>query len=158
MTDAPMSFLHRRRRRQPPTGGIRRHGRRCCRHNVDPEQPEKSHILLPGGVGADSLTAAQQVVLDETGLVVAKGGRWILGVPVGREQCQREFARERMRGEPTELLRALAPVEDAPASFQILRLTAAAKTAFRTIRPDMTTRAAEESDKHYEWALASIIA
>ena len=44
-------------------------------------------------------------------------GMRVVGVPVGTEQFQRDFLKEAINGEPAELVRALAPMEDAQASF-----------------------------------------
>lgn len=50
-------------------------------------------------------------------------------------------------------------MEDGQASFQVLRLSTAVKTALTLtkIRPDITKEAAEEIDQHYDSALADII-
>ena len=47
----------------------------------------------------------------------------VVEVPVGTEQLQRYFLQEAVCGEPAELVRALVPMEDAQASFQMLRLS-----------------------------------
>ena len=52
-------------------------------------------------------------------------GRW--RVPVWTEQFQRDFVQEMVYGEPDKLVRALVPMEDAQASFQILRLSAVSR-------------------------------
>ena len=49
------------------------------------------------------------------------------GVPLGTEQFQRDFLQEAVDGEPAELERALVPMEDAQASFHILRLSATSR-------------------------------
>ena len=63
-------------------------------------------------------------------------------------------------GEPAELVRALVPMEDAQASFQILRLSATSRLShlLRTVPPSITCQAVENYDALVEWALASIIA
>ena len=82
------------------------------------------------------------------------------GVPVGTEQFQRDFLREAVNGEPAELARALVPMEDAQASFQILRLPATSRLShlLRTVPPSITCQAAANYDALVEWALASITA
>ena len=55
---------------------------------------------------------------------------------------------------------ALVPMEDAQASFQILRLSAVSSLShlLRTVPASITHQAAADSDALVEWALASIIA
>ena len=64
----------------------------------------------------------------------------VVGVPVGTEQFQRYFLQEAVNGEPVELVRALVPMEDAQASFQILRLSATSRLShlLRTVPPPIT--------------------
>ena len=83
----------------------------------------------------------------------------VVGVPVGTEQFQRDFLQEAVNGEPAELVRALVSMEDAQASFQILRLSATSRLShlLRTVPPS-TCQAAANYDTLVEWALASIIA
>ena len=75
--------------------------------------------------------------MDTTGLTVVRQGMRVVGVPVGTEQFQRDFLQEAVNGEPAELVRALVPMEDAQASFQILRLSATSRFShlLRTVRP-----------------------
>ena len=84
----------------------------------------------------------------------------IVGVRAGTEQFQRDFLQEAVNGEPAELVRALVPMEDAQASFQILRLSATSRLShlLRTVPPSITCQAAANYDALVEWALASIIA
>ena len=83
----------------------------------------KSQALLADGVGPEQLTEEQRVAMDTTGLTVVRQGMRVVGVPVGTEQFQRDFLQEAVNGEPAELVRALVPMEDAQASFHILRLS-----------------------------------
>ena len=57
-------------------------------------------------------------------------------------------------------MRALVPMEDAQASFQILRLSATSRLSYllRTVPPSITCQASANYDALVEWALASIIA
>ena len=57
-------------------------------------------------------------------------------------------------------MRALVPMEDAQASFQILRLSATSRLShlLRTVPPSITCQAAANYKALVEWALASIIA
>ena len=57
-------------------------------------------------------------------------------------------------------MRALVSMEDAPASFQILRLSATSRLShlLRTVPSSITCQAAANYDALVEWALASIIA
>ena len=87
----------------------------------------KSQALLADGVGPEQLTEGQRVAMDTTGLTVVQQGMRVVGVPVGTEQFQRDFLQEAVNGEPAELVRALVPMEDAHASFQILRLSATSR-------------------------------
>ena len=79
---------------------------------------------------------------------------------VGTEQFQRDFLQEAVNGEPAELVRALVPMEDAQAGFQILRLSATSRLShlLRTVPPSITCQAAANYDALVEWVLASIIA
>ena len=63
-------------------------------------------------------------------------------------------------GEPASLVKALVPMEDAQASFQMLRLSATSRLSnlLRTVPPFITCQAAANYDALVEWALASIIA
>ena len=57
-------------------------------------------------------------------------------------------------------MRALVPMEDAQASFQILRLSATFRLShlLRTVSPSIACQAAANYDALVEWTLASIIA
>ena len=81
-----------------------------------------------------------------------------MGVPVGIEQFQRDFLQEAVNGEPAELVRALVPMEDAQASFQILRLSDTSRLSqlLRTVPPSITCQAAANYDALVEWALSII--
>ena len=83
-----------------------------------------------------------------------------MGVPVGTEQFQCDFLKGEVNVEPTELVRALVPMEDAQVSFQILHLSATFRLShlLRTVPPSIICQAAENYDALVEWALASIIA
>ena len=120
----------------------------------------KSQALLADGVGPEQLTEEQREAMDTTGLTVVRQGMRVVGVPVGTEQFQRDFLQEAVNGEPAELVRALVPMEDAQASFQILRLSATSRLShlLRTVPPSITCQAAANYDALVEWALASIIA
>ena len=98
--------------------------------------------------------------MDTTGLTVIRQARRVVGVPVGTEQFQRDFLQEAVNGEPAELVRALVPMEDAQAIFQIVRLSATSRLShlLRTVPPSITCQAAANYDTLVEWALASIIA
>ena len=84
----------------------------------------------------------------------------VVRVPVGTEQFKRDFMKEAVHGEPTELVRALVPMDDAQASFQILRLSAVSRLShlLRTVPPSIAQEASRHFDALIEWALASIIA
>ena len=64
----------------------------------------------------------------------------VVGLTVGTEQFQRDFLQEAVNGEPAELVRALVSIEDAQASFQILRLSATSRLShlLRTVPPSIT--------------------
>ena len=78
--------------------------------------------------------------MDTTGLTVVRQGMRVVGVPVGTNQFQLVFLQEAVNGEPTELVRALVPMEDTQASFQILRLPAISRLShlLRTVPPSIT--------------------
>ena len=120
----------------------------------------ESQALLTDGVGPAQLTEEQRVAMDTTGLTVVRQGMRVVGVPVGTEQLHRDFLQEAVNGEPTELVRAQVPMEDARASFQILRLSATSRFShlLRTVPPSITCQVAANYDALVEWALTSIIA
>ena len=98
--------------------------------------------------------------MDITGLTVVGQGMRVVGVPVGTEQFKRDFVKEAVNREPAELVRALVPMDDAQASFQILRLSSVSRLShlLRTVPPSITQEASRHFDALIEWALASIIA
>ena len=98
--------------------------------------------------------------MDTTGLTVVRQVMRVVGVPVGTGQFQRDFLQEALNGEPAKLVRALVPMEDAQASFQILRLSVTSRLShlLRTVPPCITCQTAANYDALVEWALASIIA
>ena len=121
----------------------------------------KSQALLADGVGARTTDGR---AARGNGYHRAHGG------PTGDEGCgstswkqkqfQRDCLQEAVNGEPAELVRALVPMEDAQASFQILRVSATSRLShlLRTVPPSITCQAAANYDALVEWALASIIA
>ena len=82
--------------------------------------------------------------MELTGLAVVGQGMKVVGVPVGTEQFQRDFVQEVVYGEPAKLVRVLVPMEDAQASFQILRLSAVFRLSYllRTVPPSIMRQAA----------------
>ena len=76
------------------------------------------------------------------------------------EHFQRDFLQEAVNGEPAELVRALVPMEDAQASFQILRLSATSRLShlLRTIPPSITCQAAANYNAFGGVGVPSIIA
>ena len=104
----------------------------------------KSQALLADGVGPEQVTEELRVAMDITGLTVVRQGMRVVGVPVGTEQSQHDFVQEAVNREPAELVRALVPMEDAQASFQILRLSATSRLShiLRTVSPPITCQAA----------------
>ena len=71
--------------------------------------------------------------------MVVRQGMKVAGVPVGTEQFQRDFLKEAVNREPAELVRALVPVEDAQASFHILRLSATSRLSITCQAAEITT-------------------
>ena len=80
-------------------------------------------------------------------------------VPIGAERFKQDFLQEVVDGEPAELVRALVPMEDAQASFQILRLSTASRLShlLHTVMPSLIHQAAADYDALVEWASAPII-
>ena len=114
---------------------------------ISPNQ-RKSQALLADGVGPEQLTEEQRVAMDTTGLTVVRQGMGVVGVPIGTEKFQRDFLQEEVNGEPAELVRALVPMEDAQASFHILRLSATSRLShlLRIVPPSITCQAAANHD------------
>lgn len=83
---------------------------------------------------------------------MARKGMQVVGVPIGSSDYQKGFIGGVMRGEPRALVRALVSLDDAPASSQILRRSAAPKLSFlpRTLPPEVTKQTAKKDDKHIE--------
>ena len=121
---------------------------------------KKSQALLANGVLPNDLTDEQRLAMDSIGLTVVGEGLRVVGVPVGTEKFKRDFVKETVNGKTAELVRALVPMDDARASFQILRLSAVSRLShlLRTVPSSMTQEAPRHFDALIEWALASIIA
>ena len=119
----------------------------------------KSQALLADGIGPEQLMEEQGVAMDTTGLALVRQRMRVAGEPVVTEQFQRDFLQEAVNGEPAELVRALVPMEDAQASFRILRLSATSRLSYllRTVPLSITCQAAAYYDALVEWSLASII-
>ena len=79
---------------------------------------------------------------------------------MGTEQFKRDFVKEAVNGEPVELVRALVSIDDAQASFQILRLSAVSCLShlLRTVPPSITQEASRCFDALIGWAVALIMA
>ena len=120
----------------------------------------KSQVQLADGVGPEHLTEERRTAIDDTELTVVPQQMRVVGVPVGTEHFKRDFLQEVVNGEPAELVRGLVSMEDAQASFQTLRLSAAPRLShlLRTVPPSITYQAAADYEALVEWALASIIA
>ena len=70
------------------------------------------------------------------------------------------FLQELVHGEPAELVRALVQMQDAQASFQVLRLFVVSRLSqlLRTVPPFITHQIAADYEALVEWALVPIIA
>lgn len=75
---------------------------------------------------SNDLTEGQRQGVDSTGLTVIKQGMKV-GVPVGTDQSKRDFAKESVNRESAELVRASVSIDDAQASFHVLRLSATSR-------------------------------
>ena len=120
----------------------------------------KSQALLADGVGPENLMEEQRTAMGETGITVVRQGMRVVGVPAGTEPFKRDFLQEVINGEPAELVGVLVPIEDARASYQILRLFAASRMSYlsRTAQLSITYQAAADYEVLVEWVLSSIIA
>ena len=97
--------------------------------------------------------------MDSIGLTVVGQGMRVVGIPVGTEEFKQDFVKGAVNGEPAELVRALVPMDDAQASFQILRLSEVSRLShLRTVPPSITQEASRHFYALIEWALASNIA
>ena len=103
----------------------------------------KSQALLADGVELEQLTEEQRVAMDTTRLTVVQQGMRVVGLPAGTEQFQRDFLQEAVNREPAKLVKALVPMKDAKASFQVLRLSATSRLShmLRTVPPSITCQA-----------------
>ena len=90
---------------------------------------KKSQVLLANGVVPNDLTDEQRLAMNSIGLTVVGQRVRVVGVPVGTKHFKRDFVKEEVNGEPAELVRALVSMDDAQASFQILRLSAVSSLA-----------------------------
>ena len=86
--------------------------------------------------------------MDNIGSTIVLKGMKVVGVSVGTGQFKRDFLQGAVNGEPAELMKALVPVEDAKASFQILRLSAASPLPhlLRTVPPSIICQTAADYD------------
>ena len=98
--------------------------------------------------------------MDDTGLTGVRQGTSVVGGPVGTEYFKLDFLQKVINGESAELARVLVLIEDAQASFQILRLFTAFRLShlLRKVPPSIAHQAAADYDALSEWALASITA
>ena len=98
--------------------------------------------------------------MDDTRLTVVQHGMRVVGVYFGTEQFKRNFLQDVVNKELAALVRALVPMEDAQASFQVLRLSGAPRLShlLRPVPPSITCQAAADYNFLVEWALAFIIA
>ena len=119
----------------------------------------KSTILFPAGTETPTWPVADRELLSSTGLKVANEGLRIVGVPVGDPAYVQRTMCDIARGEPATLLRELAALEDAQASLQLLRFSAATRlnSLLRAIPPALSQAAAAEFDTLLEGTLAAII-
>ena len=117
-----------------------------------------SQALVEDGVRPEHLTEEQRTGMDDTGLTVVRQRLKVVGVPVETEHFKRDLLKEVVNGEPAELVRALVPMEDTQASFQILCLSGASCLShlLRTVQPSIKYQAAADQGALVEWALASI--
>ena len=122
--------------------------------------PQKSSVLFPPDTDVGKWSEEDRAILARTQLTVAPAGVRVVGVPVGDPDYVWRTVCEIARGEPAALLRELTTLEDAQASFQILRLSAATRlhSLLRALPPTLTEAAALEFDSLLEWALRAIIA
>ena len=163
------SFVHRRHHSHSTTGTLSRYGsnREGCgmaagtpggrRHLAEPKE-----IAGPVSRWSWARTTDGRAASDN-GYHRAHGGPTgmrVAGALVATEQFQRDFLQEAVNGEPAELVRALVSMEDAQASFQILRPSATSRLShlLRTVPPSIKCQAAANYDALVKWALASIIA
>lgn len=79
---------------------------------------------------------------------VALEGTRVVGVLIGKENYQARYASTVMRGGRAAFVHPLVPRQDAQASFQILRLSAASRKSFplRNLPADVTQQIAGEND------------
>ncbi|CAN0375941.1 unnamed protein product, partial [Laminaria digitata] len=120
---------------------------------------KKSTILFPSGTDVTGWPEIDRKTLERTQLRIAEAGMRIVGVPVGGPDYIRQAAHDIACGEPAALLKELACLEDAQASLQILRFSAATRLNFllRALPPDLTAPAASAFDKLLEQTLLAII-
>jgi len=111
------------------------------------------------GVLLGYLTEEQCLAVDSIGLTVRQIMR-VVGVPVETEHFKLKFLNEADNVESAELVRALLPLDDTQASFQILHLSAVScmSQILRTVPPSITHEALSSFDALVQCALASIIA
>ena len=93
--------------------------------------------------------------MDSIGLTVVGQGMKVVGVPVGIEQFKQDFVKKAVNGELAEPVRTLVPIDDAQASFKLLRLPAVSRLShlFRIVPPSITQEASRRFDALIEWAL-----
>ena len=162
-------FVHRQQHGNSTTGTFSRYGSYRESYGMAAGTPgDRRHLAEPKEIAGPAsrwswARPTDRRAASDNGYHRAHGGPTgvrVVGVPVGTELFQRDFLQEAVNGGPADLVRVLAPMEDAQVSFQILRLSATSRLShlLRTVPPSITCQAAANYDALVEWALASIIA
>ena len=120
----------------------------------------KLQTLLANRIGPEYIMDERRKSTESAGLTVVQQGIETMGVLGRTEQCNGGFLQEAVNGEPAELVRVLVPMEEAQASYQILRLSSGSRLSHLlcTVQPSITHQASPDYDALMEWALAPIIA
>lgn len=101
-----------------------------------------SQRLLTGSITLDDLSETQ---LEKMGAIQLKGvgpGMRVMGISVRIVAFLQDSMAKTMRKDPAELLRALAPIDDVQAAFQIMRLYAGGRMTFLLSIPPARTSCA----------------
>lgn len=96
------------------------------------------------------------MAMNSTGLAMVGKGMKFVGGLMGAEQFKWSFRQDTVNGNPDEVVRALAPMKDVQASFQVLRMFAVPRLLhpLRTVPPSIMP----DASSAYDTLIGSIIA
>lgn len=112
----------------------------------------KAKVLRAQGYGPEKNFQDKQSVRAEIRLTLADEGMQVVEVLVNTRNDRKHYIDQFIMREGTALVRALLPLEDGQASFQIPRLSSVSTMLIlvRILPPKVTRQTGEELDKQVE--------